>query len=131
MRRRGNDLLRAAAALTVMLAVWPWVSEHWIDWLKSVALPLAGAHLVHGPDSASALIPVALAVVAWTGLPWRRAVLISAGIVAGSFALEMLFVAYGALLGLPPWLFVVLGGVAQNVVPITGVLIALRDGGRA
>lgn len=131
MRRRRQDLLRGIAALIVMLAVWPWVSGHWIAWLKEVALPLAGGRVVHGPDSASSLIPIAIAVVAGVSLPWRRKALIGAGIVAGSFILEMLFVAYGALLGLPPWLSVVLGGVAQNVVPITGVLVALRDGGRA
>lgn len=124
-------MLRGFAALIVMLAAWPWASVRWIAWLKAVALPLADGRVVYGPESASSLIPIALAVVVGVSLSWRRKAAIGGCIVVGSFALELLFVAYGALLGLPPWLAVVLGGVAQNVVPITGVLVALRDSGRA
>lgn len=115
----------AAVVAAVSLAAWPLLSEWWISLLKGVALAASGGAPASGPPTASPTLAAVLVGIALLPLPGRNRLRYGALTAAAALAAEFLAVLLGAVLRLPASVMPVLGGIAQDVVPVAGLLLAL------
>lgn len=115
----------AAAVAAVSLAAWPLFAEWWISLLKGAALAASGGAPAFGPPTASPTLAAALVGIALLPLPAVYRLRYGALTAAAALAAEFLVVVMGAALHLPGEVMPVLGGIAQDIVPVAGLLLAL------
>lgn len=96
---------------------------------QAAVAPIAGGGAIALPPSASDVLPLVLAVIVAIPGTLRRKAAYAAIAVALTLGAELLVILTGVLLHPSASVMTVLGGLAQNVVPV-GVLIgSLRDAG--
>lgn len=121
---------RIAAGVVVaaaLLAAWPAFSAAWTGALTRTAVALAPVRTAYVTSQSSVLLPIVAGVIVALPVPLRRRGALLSIAAAATLGGELAIMLLGAIAPPPDFVMQVLRGLVQYVIPMTVVLLGMRE----